>query len=169
MSLAADRINSLLIVKGFFALAMQSGTKSDALTAHTLDEVVKWRSEVAQSCPTLWDPIDCSLPGSSVYGIFQAIVLKWIVIYFSRGSSRPRARTQVSHIVDRGFTVSATREVIGRDENVWKAQLPAHNQCSRNFVVTSGRALFFPHSGIKVWPNKTGKIGPKRHDKSGGS
>ena len=52
-------------------------------------------SEVAQSCWTLWDPMDCSLPGSSVHGIFQAIVLEWIAISFSRGS-RPRVRTQVS-------------------------------------------------------------------------
>ena len=39
----------------------------------------------AQSCPTLCDPIDCSLPGSSVCGIFQATVLEWIAIFFSRG------------------------------------------------------------------------------------
>ena len=62
-------------------------------------------SEVAQSCPTLCDPIDCSLPGSSVHGIFQAIVLEWIAISFSRGSSQPRARTWASHIVDRRFTI----------------------------------------------------------------
>ena len=53
-------------------------------------------SEVVPSCPTLCDPIDCSLPGSSVHGIFQAIVLEWIAISFCRGSSQPRARTQVS-------------------------------------------------------------------------
>ena len=69
-------------------------------------------SEVTQSCPTLCNPMDCSLQGSSVYGIFQAIVLKWIAISFSRGSSQPRDRTRVSHIVDRRFTVWATREVI---------------------------------------------------------
>ena len=61
--------------------------------------------EVAQSCPTLCDPMDCSLPGSSVHGIFQAIVLEWIVISFSKESSQPRDRTRVSHIVDRRFTV----------------------------------------------------------------
>ena len=55
--------------------------------------------------------MDCSLPGSSVHGIFQAIVLEWIAISFSRGSSRPRDRTWVSRIVDRCFTVWATREV----------------------------------------------------------
>ena len=44
---------------------------------------VKSESEVAQSCPTLSDPMDCSLPGSSVHGIFQARVLEWVAIAFS--------------------------------------------------------------------------------------
>ena len=51
------------------------------------------------------------LPVSSVHGIFQAIVLEWIAISFSRGSSQPRDQTRVSHIVDRCFTFWATREV----------------------------------------------------------
>ena len=55
--------------------------------------------------------MDCSLPGSSVHGIFQARVLEWVSISFSRGSSKPRDRTLVSHTVDRRFTVWATREV----------------------------------------------------------
>ena len=65
---------------------------------------VKSQSEVAQSCPTLSDPMDCSLSGSSVHGIFQARVLEWIAISFSRGSSRPRNRTRVSHTAGRRFT-----------------------------------------------------------------
>ena len=44
---------------------------------------VKSQSEVAQSCPTLSDPMDCSLPGSSVHGILQARVLEWVAIAFS--------------------------------------------------------------------------------------
>ena len=44
---------------------------------------VKSESEVAQSCPTLRDPMDCSLPGSSIHGIFQARVLEWVAIAFS--------------------------------------------------------------------------------------
>ena len=44
---------------------------------------VKSESEVAQLCPTLHDPMDCSLPGSSVHGIFQAGVLEWVAISFS--------------------------------------------------------------------------------------
>ena len=66
--------------------------------------------KVAQSCPTLCDPMDCSLPGSSVHGIFQVIVLEWIAISYSSGSSWPRDRTRVSRFVDRRFTVWATRE-----------------------------------------------------------
>ena len=72
---------------------------------------VKW-SEVAQSCPTLFDPMDCSLPRSSVHGIFQARVLEWVAISFSRGSSQPRDRIWVSCFVGRHFTVWATREVL---------------------------------------------------------
>ena len=42
---------------------------------------------VAKSCPTLCDPTDCSPPGSSVHGISQARILKWVAVSFSRGSS----------------------------------------------------------------------------------
>ena len=67
-------------------------------------------SEVAQSCPTLRDPVDCSPPGSSVHGILQARILEWVAISFSRGSSRPRDRTQVSRIAGGRFNCWATRE-----------------------------------------------------------
>ena len=49
---------------------------------------VKRESEVTQSCPTLSDPMDCSLPGSSVPGIFQARVLEWVAIAFSEEGTR---------------------------------------------------------------------------------
>ena len=68
------------------------------------------KCEVAQSCPTLWDPMECSLPGSSFHWILQAKVLEWVAISFSRGSSRPRDRTQVSSIPGRCFNLWATRE-----------------------------------------------------------
>ena len=47
-----------------------------------------------KSCPTLCDPVDCSLPGSSVHGILQARILEWVAISFSRGFSQPRDRTR---------------------------------------------------------------------------
>ena len=58
---------------------------------------------VTQSCPTLCDPMNCSLPLS--LGILQARILEWVTMPFSRGSSQPRDQTQVSHIASRFFTV----------------------------------------------------------------
>ena len=89
------------------------GTKKDrnGMDLTEAEDTKKWQqyteseSEVAQSCPTLCNPMDCSLSGSSVHGIFQARVLEWIAISFCRGSSLPRNRTQVSRIAGRRFTV----------------------------------------------------------------
>ena len=66
--------------------------------------------KIAQLCLTLWNPMDCSLPGSSVHGILQARILEWVAFPFSRGSSQPKDRTQVSCIAGRFLTVWATRE-----------------------------------------------------------
>ena len=66
----------------------------------------------AQSCLTLCDPVDSSLPGSSVHEILWAGILEWFATLFSRGSSPPRDQTQVSCIVGRFFNVWATREVL---------------------------------------------------------
>ena len=77
----------------------------------TARAMVKW-SEVTQSCPTLCDPVDCSPPGSSVHGIHQARILKWVGISFSRGSSQPRDWIQVSHIAGRYFTLWDTRAMV---------------------------------------------------------
>ena len=52
----------------------------------------------AQACLTLCDPMDCSPPSFSVHGIFQARILEWVAIFFSKGSSHPRGRTSVSCI-----------------------------------------------------------------------
>ena len=64
--------------------------KNTAVGCHFLLQCmkVKSESEVAQSCPTLRDPMDCSLPGSSVHGIFQARVVEWGAIAFSKGSPK---------------------------------------------------------------------------------
>ena len=65
---------------------------------------------VAQLYPTLCNPMNCSLPGSSVHGIFQARILAWVANSFSRGSSLHTVRTRVSCIAGRFFTVWATRK-----------------------------------------------------------
>ena len=74
---------------------------------------VKSESEVAQSCPTPRDPMDCSLPGSSVHGIFQARVLEWVAIAFS--IAVPRAQlfsTGDSYIYTEGWC-----EILHRNSN----------------------------------------------------
>ena len=60
---------------------------------------------VAQLCPTYIDPMDFSPLGSPVHEIFQARILEWVAIFFSRGSSQPREQTQVSHLACRLFTI----------------------------------------------------------------
>ena len=61
--------------------------------------MMKVKVRVAQSCPTLWDPIDYT-----VHGILQARILEWVAFPFSRGSSQPRDRTQVSRTAGGFFT-----------------------------------------------------------------
>ena len=67
---------------------------------------------VAQSCPTLCDPMNCSPPGSSVHEPFQARILEWVAISFSRGSSQPRDQTRISCTAGRFFSDWAIREAL---------------------------------------------------------
>ena len=89
--------------------------------------------EVTQSCPTLCDPMDCSLPGSSLHGILQARVLEWVATSFSRGSSQPRDRTQISHIPGRCFNLWATYTPV-KKPNTWLANFLSEkiSQLSKN-------------------------------------
>ena len=73
-----------------------------------------WRREVCvcvcvcvshSVMPDSLDPVDCSLPGSSVHRILQARILEWVASSFSRGSSPPRDQTLVSHTAGRFFTI----------------------------------------------------------------
>ena len=87
-------------------------------------KTVKSESEVAQSCPTLCNPVDCSPPGSSVHGTLQTRILEWVAISLFRGSSLPRDWTQVSRIAGRHFNLRATREAQESCVNI-----PFHKCC----------------------------------------
>ena len=83
-------------------------------------------SGVTQSCPSLCNSMNCSLPGSSAHGIFQERLLEWAAISFSRGSSQPRDRTQVFSIADRHFTIWATHLTCAGVEQLCKCMPTYH-------------------------------------------
>ena len=74
------------------------------------ETAMKVKVFVAQSYLALYDPMDCSLPGSSVPGILQARILEWVANPFSRGSSWPKDWTLISCFACRFFPIWATRE-----------------------------------------------------------
>ena len=76
-------------------------------------------SSVAQLCLTLWEPMDCSLPGSSVHGISQAKILEWVAIACSRVSSWPKDRTHVS-------SVSCTVKWFFTTSTPWEASIDVY-------------------------------------------
>ena len=102
---------------------------------------------VPQSCPTLCDPMDCSLPGSSVQGISQARILEWVAISFSRGSSWSRDQTWVSCIAGRVFTVWATREAY---KPLIQEVIEAYSSAGKESTCNVGRPHF--DSWVKMIP-----------------
>ena len=118
-------------------------------TSKNLDElhVYVFMSLVAQLCPTLCDPMDCSPPGSSVHGILQARIWEWVAISFSRGSSQARDQTQVSHTEGRFFTDWATRETqiscinIKKKKKLW----------SKEYVLCNSTYIKFKNRGLAWW------------------
>ena len=87
------------------------------------------------------DPVNCSPPGSS-HGIFQARVLQWVAISFSRGSSPSGDRTRVSHIVGKRFTVWATREIL--------SIVDIQYYLSYRYIISKGYTPFMKWSEVKV-------------------
>ena len=86
----------------FCALSVSACLPPTYLRSGSLRREVKVKS---LSRVRLCDPMDCSLPGSSVHGVLQARILEWVAISLSRGSSRPRDHTRVSRIAGRHFTL----------------------------------------------------------------
>ena len=114
---------------------------------------ISYESEmlVTQSCLTLCDSGDCSPPGFSVHGIFQARILEWVSIPLSRGSSQPRDWTNISFIAGRLFTVWTTRMLDFKFQFLWSLRLghlccgmchPKRMECDLHcYILTQGSAF----------------------------
>ena len=121
-----------------FACCLPTFTEKTKVFQTLLSVVLVFVEEVlvAQLCPPLWDPMDCSAPHSSVHGILQARILKWVAISFSWGYFPSRDQTQVSRIADRFFTIWATREA-----PTW-GKVSSLNKLGKNWVKQNYLALF---------------------------
>ena len=123
-------------------------------SSSTLSDIIPWiylslplynhsESEVAQSCPTLSDLMDCSLPGSSIHGIFQAIVLEWVAISFSNAwkwKVKVKSLTQVQLLATSWTAAYQAPQSMGfsRQEYWSGVPLPSPEKatlCIYNFVI----------------------------------
>ena len=108
---------------------------------------------VAQLCPALFDPRDCSLPGSSVHGIFQAKILQWVVIFYSRESPWPGIRPMSPALAGGFFTTAPPGEP---DAMVlWERQRGSMLEMesgSLSWEVSIGQRPEYAHSGWWLCP-----------------
>ena len=109
--------------------------------------------KATQSCPTLWEPVDYT-----VHGILQAGILEWAAFPFSRGSSQPRDRTQVSCIASRFFTNWAIREDRFMIPNEYHKLLIffllQYKEYSLKIIVQSSLCI---HEGLVLGPSRLPK------------
>ena len=111
---------------------------------------------VIQLCLTLYYPVDCSTPGSSVHGILQARILECIAISFSRGSSQPRYRTRVSYIEGRFFTAEPPEKPPQSVQLLSRVQLfvtPWAAACQASLSITNSWSLLTLMSMESVMPS----------------
>ena len=111
---------------------------------------VKSESEVTQSCPTLRDPMDCSLPGSSVHGIFQARILEWVAIAFSNNNLRERWRlSEVSSEKLWHLELSHPFKILSRKDSTTWVKIQCH--LGTLLLQSMQLLLLFSH----IWPFAT--------------
>ena len=103
-----------------------------------------------QFCLTVWDPMDCILPGSSVHSISRARILEWVAIPFSRWSSPPREWTQVFCIAGRFFTVWATWENLYINKLLLKTNTNKQTKKTRDLKLMN-LAFFYVWENVRLW------------------
>ena len=104
------KLSPALPCSGYTPWARELTSPNLNLFIHNMGIIEMCPCSVTKSCSTLYNPMDCSLPGSPVHRISQVRILEWVVISFSRGSSQPRDGTWVACIGRRIIYHWATRE-----------------------------------------------------------
>ena len=117
-----------------------------------LESEVKWKT---LSCVWLCNPMDCSLLGSSGHGILQARIVEWVTFPFSRGSSQPRDRTQVSQIAGGFFTIWATMKAHNlqkkkKRKNQTTVHLKHRNVCTPKFGAVAIQQTSINHTSHRL-------------------
>ena len=105
VSLEMNKEEAATVSSGDFSFFFFCSFYLSFIIMNNSEDLYTYMCSVAQLCLTLCGPMDCSLPGSSAHGIFQARILEWVAVSFSRGSSQTRDQTQVSCIAGRFFTI----------------------------------------------------------------
>ena len=113
----------LFNVSDALRIVPQFGTKASLILSCSTRACV---CSITQSCPTLFDPMDCSSPGSSVHGISQARILEGVAISSSRGSSQPRDQTCIS-------CVSCIGRQVLYHRGTWESLLAEQGSAKRAF------------------------------------
>ena len=100
-------------------------------------------AKLPQSCLTLCNPMDCTLPGSSVHGILRARILEWVAISFSRGSSQPRDWTYISWFscIGRQFLYHSKASSVQLLSHVRLFATPWTAACQASLSITNSRSL----------------------------
>ena len=118
----------------------------------------KWKCQLL-NCVWLFDPMDCSLPGSLVHGILQARILERVAMPFFRGSSWPRDQPWISCIAGRFFTIWATREVQSNKIPYKKGKIWRHIHRVKTLCVLSCSVI-----SNSLWPIDCKPSGSSVHE-----
>ena len=148
---AGDLPDSRIELVSLMSPALAGGFLTTSTTWQTLIYVRKWKWSRSVMSDSLL-PVDCSPSSSSVHGILQARILEWVAVSFSRGSSWPRDRTQVSHIAGRRFNLCTTREALKYKNTV--SQKTSYNICINHLKAEKQTCSVLLSTDICIAPGK---------------
>ena len=120
------------------------------------------KASVAQSCSTLLDPMDYSLPGNPIHGIFQARILEWVIISFSRGSSQPGDWTRISCTAGKLWNIEPDQREVHRGDDDEDDEDDDNDNCT-TFRAPVLHPSLYPHpchKTLQFLSQKGGRVFP---------